>query len=432
VSQPSSSLSRRRFLETSGTLAVGLARGSAFALSERTLFAPEPKKVAAVVTEYRLHSHADVIVGKILEGYLHDAGPGPNLRLVALYADQYPASDMSRALAKKHHFVLADTIEQALTLGGKDLAVEGVLCIGEHGNYPRNAKGQILYPRRRFFEEVTRTFARCRKAVPVFSDKHLAATWEDARWMYDRARELSVPLLAGSSLPVTWRKPALQLPRGCVLKGAVQVGYGGLEAYGFHALESLQCMVERRRGGETGVRAVQCLQGEAMWQALDRGDWSRPLLEAALERVPAHLPGDYRSPTAKAREAGVFLIEYRDGLRAAVAMMNGYVQEGDGGAFCFAGQLEGEDQPQATHFYLQQPDPFAHFAYLVRAIDATIQTGRAAYPVERTLLTTGILDAIMTSRAEQYRRIETPHLAIAYQPADWPFATDPVPKPIKR
>ena len=51
---------------------------------------PEPKRVAAVVTEYRRWSHADVIVGKILEGYNHDGKDGPNLRLVSLYADQFP------------------------------------------------------------------------------------------------------------------------------------------------------------------------------------------------------------------------------------------------------------------------------------------------------------------------------------------------------
>src|SRR5437588_4682307 len=112
--------------------------------------------------------------------------------------------------------------------------------------------------------------------------------------------------------------------------------------------------------------------------------------------------------------------------------MNGYVHEGDGGAFGSAGQLRDQAQPSATHFYLQQPDPFAHFAYLLRAIDATIQTGHAVYPVERTLLTTGILDALMTSRSEKNRRVETPWLDIRYQPTDWPFATDPVPKAIKR
>jgi hypothetical protein len=393
----------------------------------------EPKKaVAGIVTEYRLHSHADVILTKILEGYNHDGGAGPNLQLVSLYVDQFPASDMSRDLAKKHHFTIYDTIEGALTLDGKHLAVDGVLSIGEHGNYPKNAKGQTLYPRRRFFAAIADTFAKCKKSVPVFTDKHLAATWADARWIYDKARELFMPLMAGSSLPVTWRKPPLQLPRGCELTEAVQIGYGPLEAYGFHALESLQCMVERRKGGESGVRAVQCLQGEAMWRALDEGRWSKRLLGAALERVPAHAEGDYRVPTAKSPDAGLFLIEYRDGLKAAVAMLNGWVYEGDGGAFCFSGQVTGQGKPAATHFYLQQPDPYAHFGYLLRAIDAMIQTNHAAYPAERTLLTTGMLDAIMTSRAERNRRIETPHLNVRYQATDWPFATDRVPKAITR
>src|SRR6516162_9314506 len=127
----------------------------------------EPKKVAAVVTEYRLHSHADVIVGKILEGYNHDGGAGPNLKLVSMYVDQFPDTDMSRGLAKQHDFKIYDNIADAVTLGGKELAVEGVLCIGEHGKYPDNDKGQKLYPRRRFFEEVTKTFAKCKKSVPV-------------------------------------------------------------------------------------------------------------------------------------------------------------------------------------------------------------------------------------------------------------------------
>ena len=390
------------------------------------------KKIAAVVTEYRLHSHADVIVGKILEGFNYDGGAGPNMQLVSMYVDQFPKGDMSRELAKKHGFKIYPTIEGALTLSGAELAVDGVLSIGEHGQYPNNDKGQILYPRRRFFEGIASTFTKCKKSVPVFNDKHLAATWTDAKWMYDKARELFVPFMAGSSLPVTWRKPPLKLPLGCEVTEAVQVGYGPMEAYGFHALESLQCMVERRKGGETGVRWVQCLQGEEMWKALDQGRWSKPLLEAALKLVPAHAPGDYRQPTAKSTDAAVYLLEYRDGLKAAVAMLNGWLHEGDGGAIVFAGQLKSQNQPAACHFYLQQPDPFAHFAYLVRAIDSMMQTSHAPYPVERTLLTTGMLDAIMTSKAEKNRRVDTPYLEIKYKPTDWPFATDPVPTAIKR
>src|SRR5262249_41918500 len=160
-------------------------------------------------TEYRRWSHADVIVGKILEGYLHDGVANPDLTLASLVVEQFPEKDMARDLAKKHGFRLCESIDEALTLGGGGLAVEGGLCIGEHGNYPKNDKGQILSPRRRFFEGVTKTFARLGKAVPVFNDKHLAATWDDAKWMYDRARELFVPFLAGSSVPLTWRRPEL-------------------------------------------------------------------------------------------------------------------------------------------------------------------------------------------------------------------------------
>jgi hypothetical protein len=392
----------------------------------------EPKRVAAVVTEYRRHAHADVLLSKILEGYNHDGRDLPHLRLVSLYVDQFPASDMSRALAQRHNFTIYDSVAGAVTCGRNEVAVDGVLIVGEHGRYPTNERGQTLYPRRRFLEEVTAVFERHRRSVPVFNDKHLGATWQDARWMFDRSRELMFPFLAGSSVPLTWRRPPLRLPRGADLVEAVQVGYGPFEGYGFHALEALQCLAERRRGGETGVRGVQCLQGEEMWRALDRGAFSRELLEAAMALVPAHAQGDYRRLTSQARDAGVFLIEYRDGFKAAVAMLNGWVHEGDGGAFTFAGKLRGQDRPLATHFYLQQPDPFAHFAYLLRAIEAMVLTGHPPYPVERTLLTTGILDAVMISKAEKNRRVETPYLDIRYQPTDWPFASDPVPARVQR
>src|SRR5207249_9708188 len=118
--------------------------------------------------------------------------------------------------------------------------------------------------------------------------------------MYDRARELHVPFMAGSSLPVTWRRPELRTPPKTDLVEAVQIGYGPFEGYGFHALEGLQCMAERRRGSETGVRAVQCLQGEAMWQTLDRLGLSGEILQAALALVPAHAKADIRKVTIKA------------------------------------------------------------------------------------------------------------------------------------
>ncbi len=390
------------------------------------------KRVAAIVTEYRRHSHADVIVGKILEGFNYDGGLGPNMQVVSMYVDQRPAGDMSTMLAQRHGFTIYPTIGAALRCGGQNLDVDGVLSIGEHGQYPTNALGQIQYPRRRFFEEITAVFAQSGRSVPVFSDKHLATSWTDALWMYNRARELGVSFLAGSSIPVAWRRPALRLPRNAPILEALQIGYGPLEGYGFHALEGLQCMLEYRQGGESGVSWVRCLQGAAMWQAMDAGDFSESLLEAAMARVPAHAAGNYRTLTTAAQDAAVILIQYRDGLRAAVAMLNGWVHEGDGGAFAFAARLLGQSAPVSTQFYLQQPDPFAHFGYQLRAIDAMVNSNHAAYPVERTLVTTGILEAAMISRHEEHRQVPTPHLDIRYQPSGWPFATDPVPPAIQR
>ncbi|HJZ53867.1 MAG TPA: hypothetical protein VKE74_02855 [Gemmataceae bacterium] len=389
-----------------------------------------PKKVAAVVTEYRKWSHADVILRNLLDGY-PDGKTRPDLQLVSLYTDQVPETDMSRDLAAKHGFKIVNTIAEALTLGGDSLAVDAVLSIGEHGTYPDNEKGQKLYPRRRFFEEISKVLEKTGKSVPVFNDKHLAATWDDAKWMYDRARKLYVPFMAGSSIPVTWRKPDLTLPKGCELVGAVQIGYGPFEGYGFHALEGLQCMVERRKlAGEPpdqGVKAVTCHTGKTMWDAIDRQPWAAPLLDAAIKLVPAHAKADIREASAKAKDAGIFEIEYRDGLRAFVVIPNGWVYEGDGGAFVFATQVKGQEKPVGCQFYLQQPDPFAHFAELTKAIDAQVRTGHAPYPVERTLLTTGILDAAMNSRFEGGKRLETPHLEIKYAPTDWGPAKGEIP-----
>ncbi len=61
-----------------------------------------PKFLAALVTVYRRHSHADVVVGKVLEGYRYDGSERPDLRLASPYVDQFPPDDLSRGLANKY------------------------------------------------------------------------------------------------------------------------------------------------------------------------------------------------------------------------------------------------------------------------------------------------------------------------------------------
>ena len=391
-----------------------------------------PRRVAAIVTEYRKWSHADVILRNLLDGYPRRQD-GPDLRTrVAVHRSgaqerhEPRPGEEARLQDLRHH-------RGGLTLGGKTLAVDGVLSIGEHGNYPDNEKGQKLYPRRRFFEEICKVFEKTEKSVPVFNDKHLAATWDDAKWMYDRARKLMVPFMAGSSIPVTWRKPDLDAAEG------VRTDRGGADrlrpvrGYGFHALEGLQCMVERRKGGETGVKAVTCHDrqgdvGGARQARRGRSRCSRPR-SSSCRPTPRATSASY--PRRRRTRALRDRVPRR--LRAFVVMPNGWIHEGDGGGVHLRRPAQGRGRSRTrASFYLQQPDPFAHFADLTKAIDSLMQTGHAPYPVERTLLTTGILDAAMTSRHEKGKRIETPHLEIKYTPTDWVRRRLEIPKAQKK
>lgn len=371
--------------------------------------------VAAVVTVYRKNSHADVLVGKILDKWRQGGGPESRLNLVSVYTDQVPENDLSRSLAKKHGFRIASTIDDALTLGTDELKVAGVLSIGEHGTYPSTPAGQKMYPRRRFFDEIAGSMQRCRNSVPVFNDKHLSWNLPDALHIYNRAQEQNIPIMAGSSLPVAWRYPAELLPLGSDLTEAIVVGYGRLESYGFHALEALQCVVERRRGAESGIASVQALGGDQIWQAEQQGQWNRQLLNAALATFGKS--ADDLERQLKLRNSALFLINYKDGFKAACAMFNGVASE-----VAVACNIRNKAVPFANWFRLQEERPYGHFGYLLQAIEPMIATGKPSTPVERTLLTTGILANAMQSLHDGGTIRQTPELAISYAPSDWPFA----------
>jgi len=412
-------MTRREACRTlSATACAGLGQDTVASAADRPPGEKTPKSVAAIITKYDRGLHAEVLISRILEGWRFDGGPGPALTLSAMYLDQSAEGDLGRKMAAKHKIPIVPTIEEAITLGTGRVVVDGVLSIGEHGDYPWNEKGQHLYPRRRFFEAIARTFERWGRVVPVFSDKHLGPAWEDALWIYQTARRLRIPLMAGSSLPLSYRSPELDLPMGCELEAAVGVGYSGLDIYGIHALEVFQALVERRRGGETGVRRVQCLGGPAIAAAMERGRVRRDLLEAALRVPPAARQVDLRAIADD--QAALFLFEYADGFTGTVFMLPGIVT-----GCRVAVQVKGRRQPLTTRVEERTVPPYPHFAFLLHAVERMVHSGRPSYPVERTLLTSGILDRVLTSRWEGGRELETPELGIRYTPADYPHAPNP-------
>jgi hypothetical protein len=207
---------------------------------------------------------------------------------------------------------------------------------------------------------------------------------------------------------------------GCEIEDALMVGCGGSDAMDFHALEAMQCMLERRKGGERGVKSVQLLEGDAVWKAADEGRWSKEMLRAALSRSD-NLKGasvtDGRTQDmvgtgvlpALEKNPWAYFIEYRDGTKATMLMLSESV-----GDFNFAVKLKGK-AIQSTQFFLS-PDPnVTYSACLASKIEQMIMSGVAPYPVERTLLVSGMLESCLESRIKGHARIETPQLAVTYQ-----------------
>jgi hypothetical protein len=380
-------MNRRTFLMTGG---------AAMAASPRA-------KIAAVITAYYRNSHADVFIGNMLRGYYWEGKPHASaLEIVAMYLAQAPSNDIGRAEAARHGIPMKATVSDAIVPG-----IQGVALIGEHGDYPLNEKGQKLYPRYELMEQIVSAYRRTGRALPMFVDKHFSTEWKKAKQMFDWSRELKFPLIAGTSLTLTWRRPALELDLESPVTRAVGYFYGGKEAYGYHGVEVFQSMVERRRGGETGIQWVQCLEGGEAWKWSKANPWARNLLEEAMRHDDSLKRGRLED---NVKEPLLFLLGYRSGLLGAVYMLTGQTEQAG-----FAAEIEGRTEPAVCCFLTQWGRPWSHgngFSYWV---EQTIVHCKEFYPPERTLLATGAIEALMNSSFHGGRREETPYLDVRYR-----------------
>jgi hypothetical protein len=411
---PSESQSRRAFLHEAAILA-GAAFAGPIGLQAGEPVAPKAgrMKVAAIVTEFTYRSHAHVILENFLEPYLFNGSlVTPQFEIVSLWADQFPAREMGRQVARDYGIPIFKTIDEALCLGKGDLAVDAVLSIGEQGTYPVNALGQKEYPRKRFFDEIVAVMQRSKRFVPLFNDKHLSYRWDWAKEMYDTTRALGIPFMAGSSVPLAQRKPEFELPKDAEIGEIVSIHGGPLEAYDYHAVELLQSLVEARKRGETGIARVQFLEGDALWKAADEGRWSLELAEAAM----AAEAGSRKIPLREMIGAPprAILLEYKDGLKGTILCVGASSVR-----WSVACRLKGEDRVRATYFYGGPWRNRGLFRALAHAIQEHFVHKRPPYPVERTLLATGALAAAMESRQAGGEPQVTPHLEFGYAVVDW-------------
>jgi hypothetical protein len=406
--------SRRDFLRHAALAGSGLAFAPfSFCGAEPAPANSGRLKVAAILTEFTYRAHAHVILENFLESYLFNGVLiTPQFEIASIYADQFPEKEIGRQIAGEYGIPIYKSVDEALCRGTGELAVDAVLSIGEQGRYPVNALGQREYPRKRFFDEAVTVMQRSKKFVPFFNDKHLSYRWDWAKEMYDTARHFGIPLMAGSSVPLAQRRPAFELPDGCEIDEIISVHGGPLEGYDFHGVEVLQSLVEARRGGETGISRVQFLTGDALFKAADAGRWSLELAEAAMVAEAATRKIPLREMIREPARA--ILIEYKDGLKGTVLSV-GY----SGVRWSAACHLKGEDQIRATYFYGGPWNNRGLFRALAHAIQEFFRQKRSPYPVERTLLATGALDAAMHSRQAGGEPLATPQLEFGYAAVDW-------------
>ncbi|HIT75817.1 MAG TPA: hypothetical protein IAA98_09545 [Candidatus Avipropionibacterium avicola] len=367
-------------------------------------------RVALIATAWFRDSHADVLAGPLVRGYPWNGEHQPSrIEIVSAHIEQHGVLgpegqelDVGLPILAEAGIPQYETPAEALGAGRPGVNVDGVLIIGEHGRYEENEWGQQVYPRRRLFDACISAMIATDTFIPIANDKHLAWNWTDAKAMYDTAASLGVPLLAGSTIPLSWRRPrGTAWPYGAQLDAIVGAAYGPFERYGYHCLEGVQAFAERRAGGETGVAEVHG------WAGAEAADGVATIDSALLERaIAAHGVAPDDIGAAIDRIEHVITATHRDGLRSAVVLSPALRS--------FSVAATGPDHEVDAELHLQPGRPHSHFAFLARAVESLMLERRPPYPVERTLLTGGILDHAMKS-AHGAVEPATPHLDVTYE-----------------
>jgi hypothetical protein len=291
-------ISRRRFLGYSAAASAVLGQRARPGAAQSPTGSSRPVRLAVIGSSYHYGSELQTFADRFLVGYPIDGDWHiPNVKVVSMFVEAAPRPAAARAegpappqaprpqgahppiaqsvtlpaagasreapavsTLKAEHpdltlqraaefgFRHCRNIPEALRCGGDHLAADAVLSIVE-GDYPRNSKGQALFPRYDFFQQCAQVFDEEGRGVPYFNFGSLSYSFRQAQSMLATAERLKFPLLAGSPLTVGWRLPDIDIPMGAPVQEAIMVAEGGFDDQDFDALEAMQAMLERRKGG---------------------------------------------------------------------------------------------------------------------------------------------------------------------------------------
>ena len=428
--ESNSLFTRREMLGMAGMAGMaGLTSFTGMVPEAVAQIAPRRPRIACLVSYWGLPtSHADWVVNKLIDGYWWQGAYTPSrVDVVSVYVHQFDTSLLAQKVCKAKNIPIYKTVGEAVKLGGNELAVDGVVIVCEHGNYPTDLKGHWLLPRWWIYQQVMGVFEQSKRSVPVFNDKHLSYNWDDAKWMFDKSRELNFPLTGGSSIPTYFRKPEIDLAPDTPLKNGLVIADMADEGATSHAIDVLQAFMDRRKGGETGVKSVQSIRGPEVWKWVEANPWANNLMEAVRKNfdlppgyfqgtAPANQPAGQpaRQPRAP-RPPNLCIVEYNDGTKAASIT-------GSGVGWTFAGDVAGQKDPTIISM-LGWPGPISQF-HAANAhehwIIEMMLTGKEPFNAERLLLSTGIVNHYMESNWQNGvyspvgRVLQTPYMNMKY------------------
>ena len=349
------------------------------------------------------------------------SAPSPGQQLLDRFLSGYPVDGAWRTPA------IETTVSAYQLLTGAENELErraieyGLVVARTAEQAAQGADAVVVVPRRpgavanEFLNRIA--LEQAAPGAACFIHGTLANSLAGARALTDLARSRQIALLAGTPMAVTWRLPAVPIPKASTIRRAVMVVQGTAPGAELHALDGLLPILEPRAGGESGVRHLQLLEGREVWRAGDRGGWSPRLLAAAISRSNSPqgdpmldgrtqdlfglglIPKLARSPRA-------WILTHADGCTSALLVLDGVVND-----FNYAVELA-DGGVHSAQLFRAPPPAEHHFSLLAAVVEEFLQSGRPAWPIERSLLTAGLLETMSRPGSRRPGGVATPDLTV--------------------